>query len=105
MFDRFASRSAAFVALMACLSIASARAADAPAAASEMTLDALSVDHREILVLIDIEERTEREVADLLSLPVGTVRSRVHRARQSFLTVAHRMQLPAVVFERVREGT
>lgn len=71
----------------------------------QSALDALSVDHREVLVLIDIEERTEREVADLLSLPVGTVRSRVHRARQSFLGVAQRMKLPAVVFERVREGT
>jgi RNA polymerase sigma-70 factor (ECF subfamily) len=68
-------------------------------------LDGVSVDHREILVLIDIEERSEREVADLLSLPIGTVRSRVHRARQAFLAVARRLQLPAVVFERVREGS
>ena len=70
----------------------------------QAALDSVSVDHREILVLIDIEERTEREVADLLSLPIGTVRSRVHRARQAFLLVARRLQLPAVVFERVREG-
>lgn len=71
----------------------------------QAALDSVSVDHREILVLIDIEERTEREVADLLSLPIGTVRSRVHRARQAFLLVARRLQLPAVVFERVREGS
>lgn len=71
----------------------------------QSALDALSVDHREVLVLIDVEERTEREVADLLSLPIGTVRSRVHRARQAFLGVARRLNLPAVVFERVREGS
>jgi RNA polymerase sigma-70 factor (ECF subfamily) len=42
----------------------------------------LSVDHREILVLVNMEGRSYREAAGMLGVPVGTVMSRVARARQ-----------------------
>ena len=45
-------------------------------------LDRLSADDREVLVLIAWEELSYAEVAEAMSIPVGTVRSRLHRARQ-----------------------
>jgi len=44
----------------------------------------LSPDHRAVLVLRDLEDLDERSAAALLSVEVGTVKSRLHRARQSF---------------------
>ena len=44
-------------------------------------LSSLSVDHRTILVLHDLEEVPQKEVADILSIPVGTVKSRLFHAR------------------------
>jgi len=44
-------------------------------------LDQLSADHREILLLVAVEGFEYREVANLLSVPIGTVRSRLARAR------------------------
>ncbi len=44
-------------------------------------LESLSPDHRLVLILSDIEEFSYEEVAQFLSCPIGTVRSRLHRAR------------------------
>jgi RNA polymerase sigma-70 factor (ECF subfamily) len=41
----------------------------------------LSVEHRQILVLAGVEELTYREIADELGMPLGTVMSRLARAR------------------------
>lgn len=50
----------------------------------------LSPDHRAVLVLRDLEGLDERSVSALLSVEVGTVKSRLHRARQSFRKVRQR---------------
>ncbi|MEM6488807.1 MAG: sigma-70 family RNA polymerase sigma factor [Pseudomonadota bacterium] len=42
---------------------------------------ALPVEQREVLALVAIEGRSYREAADVLSLPIGTVMSRLSRAR------------------------
>ncbi len=42
----------------------------------------LSVEHRQILLLINVEGYGYREVARILDIPVGTVMSRLARARQ-----------------------
>jgi len=42
----------------------------------------LSPDHRHILVLVGVEGMSYREVAELLDVPVGTVMSRLARARE-----------------------
>ena len=44
-------------------------------------LDALSPEHREIVLLSDVEEFTYKEIAGLLKVPIGTVMSRLSRAR------------------------
>lgn len=44
-------------------------------------LDRLDPDHRAVLVLKDVEGHRYEEIAELLDIPLGTVRSRIHRAR------------------------
>ena len=45
-------------------------------------LDGLSVPFREIVVLSDLEGFTYTEAAEVLGLPVGTVKSRLFRGRR-----------------------
>lgn len=45
-------------------------------------LDGLHVDLRETLLLVVVGELTHQETADLLDIPIGTVLSRVSRARR-----------------------
>lgn len=48
------------------------------------TLARLSPEHRALLVLRDLEGLDERAAAELLAVPAGTAKSRLHRARASF---------------------
>jgi RNA polymerase sigma-70 factor (ECF subfamily) len=41
----------------------------------------LPVHHREVLILRELQELTYEEIADILAIPGGTVRSRINRAR------------------------
>ncbi len=45
-------------------------------------IDRLNAEQREILLLVAIEGMSYREVATILELPVGTVMSRLYRARE-----------------------
>ena len=45
-------------------------------------LDRLPKNYQEIVLLSDVEELTYKEIAMLLSIPVGTVMSRLHRGRK-----------------------
>jgi len=51
------------------------------AAAVQRALALLSDEHRAILVLREVEDCDYDEIAQILGIPVGTVRSRLHRAR------------------------
>jgi RNA polymerase sigma-70 factor (ECF subfamily) len=44
-------------------------------------LERLSADHREVLLLVGVEQLSYAECAEVLQLPVGTVMSRLSRAR------------------------
>jgi RNA polymerase sigma-70 factor (ECF subfamily) len=45
-------------------------------------LDQLSEEHRTILILREMEEMDYDALSEVLDLPIGTVRSRLHRARE-----------------------
>jgi len=74
-----------------------AHAHDAPSAADEIARSELTaafrqamlelpLAHREVIALCDLEELPYATVASILDCPVGTVRSRLHRAR-ALLTI------------------
>jgi len=45
-------------------------------------LDKLTIEHREVIVLREIEGMSYQEIADTLGVPRGTVESRLYRARR-----------------------
>jgi RNA polymerase sigma-70 factor (ECF subfamily) len=53
----------------------------------ERTLDKLSADHREILVLREVEGLSYDDLSDTLEIPRGTVMSRLFHARKRFQQV------------------
>lgn len=58
--------------------------------AIQHALERLRRPQREVIVLMDLEERTAPEVSALLGIPVGTVYSRLHHARRAFATALRR---------------
>ena len=63
-------------------------------------LDALAPDHRAVVVLKEFDGLRYEEIAAILEIPVGTVRSRLHRARLDL-----RDRLVGLLDERpVRQG-
>jgi len=53
-------------------------------------LAGLALEHREVLVLVEVLGWDYRSVADVLDVPVGTVRSRLSRARSAVALLADR---------------
>jgi RNA polymerase sigma-70 factor (ECF subfamily) len=45
-------------------------------------LDAMPATFRTVIEIVDLEERSYREAAERLAIPVGTVMSRLHRGRK-----------------------
>ena len=61
----------------------------------------LTDQHREILILREMEDATYEEIAEILQLSIGTVRSRLNRARKNL-----RVTIEAIEQEQEkREGT
>jgi RNA polymerase sigma-70 factor (ECF subfamily) len=46
-------------------------------------IDALDPNFRDVVVLVDVEDFSYEQVAETLSIPIGTVRSRLYRARRA----------------------
>ena len=63
----------------------------------QQALAAVGEEHRAVLVLREIEGRAYEEIAEILDLPIGTVRSRLHRARAEL-----RQQLKEVLQEELK---
>jgi RNA polymerase sigma-70 factor, ECF subfamily len=56
-------------------------------------LDALSPEHREVLMLCFIEEMSYEEIARITNTTLGTVRSRIHYAKRALKTSLERKKL------------
>jgi RNA polymerase sigma-70 factor (ECF subfamily) len=59
-------------------------------------IDELNDEHRGVLVLRDIEGCCYEQISEILSIPIGTVRSRLHRARMHL-----KMRLAEVLHENI----
>ena len=58
----------------------------------DVALDVLPDDLRAALVLFEIEGFSEREISEICGVPLGTVASRLRRARQAFHRAAERLR-------------
>jgi RNA polymerase sigma-70 factor, ECF subfamily len=68
-------------------------------------IDKLPDDLREVLVVCDLEERTDTEAASILGIPDGTLKSRKRRARGRFRALADAQGLGGVEPRVAQEGT
>jgi RNA polymerase sigma-70 factor (ECF subfamily) len=68
----------------------------------QTALDELSDEHRLMIVLADVEELSYKEIADIVGCPIGTVMSRLHRARKQ---MQHKLIDTAVNMGIVEEPT
>jgi RNA polymerase sigma-70 factor (ECF subfamily) len=59
----------------------------------QAALQKLSPELREAVVLRDLEEMEYREIADVLRIPEGTVKSRINRGRAELGRVLKRMKI------------
>ena len=66
-------------------------------------LAALSADDRQVLLLVAWAELSYEEVATALEIPIGTVRSRLNRARRQVRAELDRLQPPTLTEELCHE--
>jgi RNA polymerase sigma-70 factor (ECF subfamily) len=55
-------------------------------------LDSLPMELRAVFVLFELEELPSADIAEVLSIPVGTVASRLRRAREEFQRIVARLK-------------
>ncbi len=72
----------------------------------QAALDELSDEHRLMIVLADLEELSYKEIADIVGCPIGTVMSRLHRARKQLQVrlLDHAVELGIVTDERATQA-
>jgi RNA polymerase sigma factor (sigma-70 family) len=59
----------------------------------QRAIEDLPVHYRETLLLCDAEEMSYQEIAQILSIPIGTVMSRLARARKAVRETLHRQEI------------
>jgi len=57
----------------------------------------MSDEHRDVLIMICVEGMRYQDVAELLSLPIGTVRSRLSRARGQLQLMLHKPRVQTMM--------
>jgi len=58
-------------------------------------LDSLPPEFREVIVMRELEDMSYKEIADVADLPIGTVMSRLARARKAAGAMSHRGEVVA----------
>jgi RNA polymerase sigma-70 factor (ECF subfamily) len=58
----------------------------------QQALEQLPVAYREVLLLCEVEEMSYQEISATLAIPMGTVMSRLSRARQALRSAVQTMQ-------------
>jgi RNA polymerase sigma-70 factor (ECF subfamily) len=66
----------------------------------QRAIDDLPVHYRETLLLCEVEEMSYQEIAQVLSIPIGTVMSRLARARKAVRAALHNQ----VIFEQAADA-
>ena len=67
----------------------------------QSAIDDLPVHYRETLLLSDVEEMSYREIAEILSIPIGTVMSRLARARKQIREFLRGTSAPTAIDKHV----
>ena len=57
----------------------------------QLALSKLSPEYRQVLILKEMEDFKYEEIATLVKIPVGTVRSRIHRGRAELKDILERL--------------
>ncbi len=78
--------------------------ADGLGDAVQAALDALPEEFRAVVVMADLGDLSYREIADALGCPIGTVMSRLHRARRALSQRLRPLRERAVAAEHVHDG-
>ena len=71
----------------------------------QSAIDALPVHFREIILLCEVEEMSYQEIAEMLSIPMGTVMSRLSRARKTLRESLRSRMQEGVVAAASAKGT
>jgi len=58
----------------------------------QAALNRVSAEHRAVLILKDMEGQKYETMADILEVPIGTIRSRLHRARLELREVLEQLE-------------
>ncbi len=58
----------------------------------QAALDRLSPEHRVVLILKDLEGQKYETMAEILRVPIGTIRSRLHRARAELRSILEQQE-------------
>lgn len=69
----------------------------------QKAIDELPEDHRIMILLADVEELSYKEIAEAVGCPVGTVMSRLHRARKGLQKKLLRQAVQMGIVEPVAE--
>jgi RNA polymerase sigma-70 factor (ECF subfamily) len=65
----------------------------------------LTIEHREILLLVSVEDLNYREISEELGIPVGTVMSRLARARENLRIILQQDSADILPFVRPKATT
>jgi RNA polymerase sigma-70 factor (ECF subfamily) len=57
----------------------------------EAILDTMPLEYRVVFVMFEIEGLTSEQIAESVGVPLGTVYSRLYRARKRFARALHRL--------------